>query len=231
MGKYLRPRRGNENEAVDANIKLLNGEIFIEYPEGKGIGKSAGRIVIGNGEDTYAEKVNNSTVAEDFKPFITDPSLYQPIFEDSIPKSDYKYDDEDRGGNIISQMVVGIKLLPELIGYIKKILCEHTDNLRYDNYRINRLEDNGGLFANVLDIQIQVVQVTPPGFPVTSQLNGPYIEGYEFSHWINISADGRTSNNVYIKDSTSQSTFICAFNGTLNPIPYKCYAMYIKRKL
>ena len=142
MGKYLRPRRGNENEAVQANIRLLEGEIFIEYPEGRGMGKSPGRIIIGNGVDTYNQKVNSTTETDTFQPFITDPSLYKPIFEDSGTKPDYKYDDTDRGTSIIARMVNGIKSIPELIGLIKKTLCEHTDNLKYDDYRIKEIINN-----------------------------------------------------------------------------------------
>ena len=142
MGKYLRPRRGNENEAIDANIKLWKGEIFMEYPEGRGIGKSAGRIVIGNGEDTYSEKVNVTTDPHVFQPFITDPSIYVPLHEDSAPEQDYKYDDEDRGTTIAGRWITGVRALPTIIGYIKGILCEHIDNLKYDDYRIKLLRSN-----------------------------------------------------------------------------------------
>ncbi len=154
MGKYLRPRRGYENEAKEANIKLLNGEIFMEYPDGVGIGKSAGRLIVGNGNDNYSEKVNNSTEAYDFKPFITDPSLYQPLFEDSAPSAFWEYDDEDRGATIIDKIKMSISTLPEIIGNIKATLCEHTDNLRYDNKRI--MENASSI--NTLDNKIDSYQ-------------------------------------------------------------------------
>lgn len=231
MGKYLRPRRGNEDEALRHNIKLWNGEMFLEYPEGRGIGKSAGRIVIGNGNDTYTEKENVTDDPTKFQPFITDPSIYTPLYEESLPKENYKYDDEDRGATIIiNRWLSGFRKLPEIIGYIREILCEHTDNLRYDDYRIKRLEENGGYFSKILDIKIVTKTVSVSGYPSVIQLAGDYIDGFEFSHWISVSADGRTSNPVYIKDSTAQTTYICSYNGTtLNPIPYKCFAMYIKR--
>ena len=139
MGKYLRPRRGNENEAIRANIKLWNGEVFFEYPEGRGIGKSPGRIIIGNGNDTYQEKENVTDDPTKFQPFITDPSIYAPLHNDFIPKEDYKYDDEDRGTTVIGRWLVGFRKLPEILGYIKEILCEHIDNLKYDDYRIKDL--------------------------------------------------------------------------------------------
>lgn len=232
MGKYLRPRRGNENDAIRANVRLLNGEIFMEYPEGKGMGKSPGRLIIGNGDDTYAEKVNNSTIPEDFKPFITDPSLYQPSFNDSSPREDYKYDDEDRGTTIIGRMLNGIRTLPEFIGYIKKVLCEHTDNLKYDDYRIKQLEENGGYFANILDMKVEVVEVSVQGYPTTKQFSGPYINDYDFLYWINVSPGTRDSGPVYIEEIDKQTTFLRAYNAgaTLYPITYKCYAMYVRRK-
>lgn len=229
MGKYLRPRRGNEDEALRHNIKLWNGEMFLEYPEGRGIGKSAGRIVIGNGNDTYTEKENVTDDPTKFQPFITDPSIYVPLYQDSLPKENYKYEDDDRGTSVFSRWLTGIRSLPEIIGYIREILCEHTDNLKYDNYRIIRLEENAGYTAKILDIKIVSKTVTPTGYPSTIQLAGDYIDGFEFSHWINVSADGRTSNPVYIKDSTAQTTYICPFNGSLNPIPYRCFAMYVKK--
>ena len=229
LGRYLRPRRGNENAATEANIKLWEGEIFLEYPKDRGIGRSPGRIIIGNGNDVYTEKENVTDDPSKFQPFITDPSLYVPLYEESEPKENYKYEDEDRGTSIFTRWVIGIKSLPETIGYIRKILCEHTDNLKYDNYRINRLEEGGSL-ANVADIRIVKKVVTPAGYNSSIRLDGDDIgEGYEFSHWINVSADGRTSNPVYIQDTTNINTYIYTFNGTFNPIPYVCSAMYIKK--
>ena len=91
-------------------------------------------------------------------------------------------------------------------------------------------KENGGYFSKILDIKIVTKTVSVSGYPSVIQLAGDYIDGFEFSHWISVSADGRTSNPVYIKDSTAQTTYICSYNGTtLNPIPYKCFAMYIKR--
>ena len=120
--------------------------------------------------------------------------------------------------------------MPEIIGYIREILCEHTDNLKYDNYRIIRLEENAGYTAKILDMKVVSKTVTPTGYPSTVVLNADSLaEGFEFSHWLNVSANGRSSNPVYIRDCTSQFTYICSYNGNLSPIPYTCFAVYVKR--
>ena len=48
----LRPYRGKESDAIDQNILLKRGELFIEYLD-EGIGKGIGRIKIGDGVTPY----------------------------------------------------------------------------------------------------------------------------------------------------------------------------------
>lgn len=230
MGKYLRPRRGNENDAFDVNIKLLNGEMFLEYPEGVGIGKGPGRIVIGNGNDTYREKSNASTIPGIFKPFITDPSLYIPIYDDTTTKENYKYEDDDRGKTILEKIKMSMINLPQTIGFIKEALCRHTDNLRYDNYRLNRLEAKG-LSTDILDIQVVEVQVTPSGFVSELQVVAPYIEGWDFFMWNNVSTKNKASNPVYFDNPTAATTFLRSYIGQTMQynVPHYCYALFVKR--
>ena len=54
MSSYLRPRRGTSTNASGQNIKLQKGEIFMEFPNGSTIGKSPGRIIIGDGSSSYS---------------------------------------------------------------------------------------------------------------------------------------------------------------------------------
>ena len=230
MGKYLRPRRGNEDVATTANIKLLDGEIFLEYPEGKGMGKSPGRIIIGNGNDTYNEKVNASTNPGDFKPFITDPSLYQPIYDDNSPSNEYHYEDSDRGKSIIESMVDAVKTLPECIGLIKKILCRHTDNLRNDNDRLNALEAKG-LRTDILDMRIVEVIAKPSGYISTVQIAAPNLSGWQFFMWTQISTGSNPAEPAYFENPIAATTFLRSYkNKTLiYNINYHCYALFVKR--
>jgi hypothetical protein len=151
MGKYLRPRRGNKNDAYEEDIVLLKGEIFLEYPEGKGIGKSAGRIIIGDGDSSYKELKDAPEEPTDFQAFITDPSMYIPVYYDSKPSTDYDYDDTDRGVTTIGEMVNAKLKLSEVISKVKKVLCEHTDNLRFDNDRIVDLIESTAKLDNKIN--------------------------------------------------------------------------------
>jgi hypothetical protein len=146
VSKKLRPRRGAESAAVRENILLEEGELFMEFQSDRGEGFGPGRLIVGNGNSRYTEKINNTDSPTDFQPFITDPQIYIPLFEDSNPqpqdKAKYGYEDSDRGyTKLKDDFLVGIRSLPYIIGIIKNVLCRHTDNLRYDNDRITALED------------------------------------------------------------------------------------------
>lgn len=230
MGRYLRPRRTNEDKALEKNIKLLDGEIIMEYPEGRGIGKSPGRIIIGNGNNTYLEKVNATTETSDFQPFITDPSLYSPIFKDSAPKQDYDYDDDDNGTFKINNMKPGIRKLPEIIGLIKETLCEHTDNIKNINDKLRTVSS-----LNVFDMKIVTVTVTPSAYQSSIQIVAPD-EGpdWKFLTWTNFTTENRASTPAYFHDPESPTTFLRSFSGsgyTLQAaVPYKCKCIFVKIK-
>lgn len=232
MGKHLRPRRGNENNAIAENLLLLEGEVFFEYPEGRGLGKSPGRIIIGNGNDKYSEKNNSTTNTYEYQPFITDPQIYVPQFDDSSPKDNFEYDDEDRGTiNLKKNFLVGIRTLPDIIGIIKEVLCRHTDNLKYDDKRIKSLEEKTTK-TDILDIKVCSVTVSPDSFVPTIELKARNIpEGYDFFKWDLVTTYGATSSPCYIDDPISKNTYLRSYTGTnlqFN-VQYTCFFTAVKR--
>lgn len=233
MGKFLRPRRGHETESIDENILLKEGEIFLEYPDDGGVGKSPGRIIIGSGSDRYNQKENASTESNVFKPFITDPQIYTPVYRDSNPSEEYRYDDGDRGAITLSNIIMGRLKLPVIIGMMKEVLCRHTDNLRYDNDRLNALEEKIGN-SDILDMKVGYVDVDMEGAVVSSkQLSLNTIEsGYEFLKWESVGTlNGITTEPVFIENISLQSTYIRTFSGKyLNYLAtYRCYYTIVKR--
>lgn len=238
MGKFLRPRRGNINEAVTEDITLYKGEIFLEYPEGRGIGKSPGRIIIGTGDDSYRQKENITDDPTIYQPFITDPSIYSPIYNDSKPSEDYRYDDDDRGASIISNMINRATKLPAMLGWIKKVLCKHTDNLRYDNERIKNLEQ-ATILTDILDIKTKSIIIDPPHNQSYMDISAEVDEGYEFFKWEQIACRAQPQRYftyaeypLIIFDSFTQDTR--AYNLTNLPIedaiPYEFRYTIIKRR-
>ena len=229
MGRYLRPRRGYKNAAVSEDILLLNGEIFLEFPEGRGIGKTPGKIIIGDGESKYSEKVDNSNDPNDFQAFITDPQIYVPIFIDSEPASNYKYHDEDRGTTLLNTISSGSKTLPELIGIVKRILCEHTDNLKYDNYRIEQLESQQ--LIGVRDIKVCYIEIVVDYIPWTEAINviaDNIPEGYTFLKWDSVvSIDG--ANQSYIENIESNPARLRSYSAFRYDDAYRCYYLAIKK--
>ena len=137
MSKYLRPRRGLANYASSQNIVLKSGEIFLEFPEGESIGKTPGRIVIGDGASSYSSLEYASTSSSDFQPFITDPSLYNPIFNNStyatsgwtVNSATSSIDDIGDG--------TGDESLPNIIGSVKEALCIHEDSIHALNSTVS----------------------------------------------------------------------------------------------
>jgi hypothetical protein len=116
--------------AVAQQILLKKGEFFLEYPDSK-IGKGPGRIIVGDGETQYQNLDYNTTATNVFRPFITDPEIFTPRFENTTPQaSSFTYDwnattaaiDSIGNGSTTSQVT-----LPTIIGAVKKTLCLNTN--------------------------------------------------------------------------------------------------------
>lgn len=206
MSKRLRPRRGAEDAAVQEDILLEEGELFMEFQSDRGEGFGPGRLIVGNGTSRYNEKSNVTDSPSEFQPFITDPQIYVPLYDDTEPQPQdpekYGYEDSDRGFTKLKEdLLMGIRKLPETIGIIKEVLCRHTDNLRYDNDRIIQLQEQVKS-SNILDIQPMQfsyhnsamvryfdVSVSGIGFP----------DGYEFYRWETIATPDPSSAAPYLE--------------------------------
>jgi hypothetical protein len=147
MAKYLRPKRGSKDIAHTQNFVLRPGELFMEFPEGM-IGKEPGRIVIGDGATSYDHIEYATTTTNKFQPFITDPSIYVPRFENSNPQTNnYTFDaGTTEINNIGNGSTAGAKL-PKIIGSIKGALVKHANSLNY-LYQ-NKLSINGGTAGTI----------------------------------------------------------------------------------
>ena len=158
MAKYLKPRRGTAANAVAQSIILKSGELFLEIPTGTTMGKTPGRIVIGDGVTSYNNINYASTVTTTFKPFITDPSLYTPIFNNSTYASSNWV---VRDGNTAIDKIGngnGTVNLPSIVSAVKETLCKHNDS-------INALNSNISGYASSIsnvnqDLQNTKVKVT-----------------------------------------------------------------------
>jgi hypothetical protein len=119
MAKYLRPRRGTRTNAVGQNILLKRGEIFLEFPNSD-IGAGRGKIIVGDGATSY----NNIT------PFIEDPSLYYPRFNNSTYQTSNYTNKYNNSTETINKMNGGNNSTVDVntnIEYIKQALCyEHS---------------------------------------------------------------------------------------------------------
>ena len=141
---YLKPKRGSAINASSQNIGLKKGELFLEFPEGR-IGREPGRIVIGDGATSYEHISYHSTSTNQFQPFITDPSIYIPRFEDTVPtpESSAIYD-WNITNNAITEIGNGStsgNVLPRVIGSIKKSLVLLFNDLANINIRLNNKYD------------------------------------------------------------------------------------------
>lgn len=235
MSKKLRPRRGAEDAAVQEDILLEEGEVFFEFPEGKAEGFTPGRIMIGNGNSRYNEKTNATTMNE-FQPFITDPQIYTPIFEDDVPKDGdhYKYDDTDRGYTKLKNLIMGARQLPDFIGVFKSVLCRHTDNLRYDDYRLKQLEAKV-LKTDILDMKVLSVQVSPDSYQKSMPIYAEDIpDGYDFFRWEQLAVPGGSTDNIsrigVVQNVLARNTTLIALNeNLLYDVLYTCYYTVVKR--
>ena len=234
MGKFLRPRRGNIDQALDENITLFKGEIFLEYPEATGVGKSPGRIIIGTGDDTYRQKKNVTRNPDDYQPFITDPSLYIPIYSDSSPSQDYHYEDNDRGTTILSYIIEHTTKLPVMLGLIKQVLCRHTDNLKNDNDRLNSIEDTIADLTdlNIIDIKTKTITLVGDN-PNYLYLDAEIDSGYEFLKWDQVIEDNvnpSINNSLFPVDVYNKVTRAYPLSGSYDyDRNYKCRYTIVKR--
>ena len=169
MAKYLRPRRGSMKNAVSQNITLQKGEMFLEFTnDGTSasdatIGCSPGRIIIGKGSAAYNTIKYNSTVTTDYRPFITDPSIYVPRFNNTtVPSSGWTISSASSilNDSAFDGSTSGM-LLPTMMGKIKEVLCLHDssitkikNDLYTDGFSISgggpaySLDKDGATFAN-----------------------------------------------------------------------------------
>ena len=138
MAKFLLPRRGSKADATTQNVRLYRGEMFMEFPNGN-IGNEPGRIVVGNGNNYYSELSYASTTTGEFQPFITDPSIYVPRFDNtrkdpvvdpvsSYSDSLYKLNTMNDYGSTSSTVT-----LSDTIGNMKEVASLHNNNLRLFN--------------------------------------------------------------------------------------------------
>lgn len=130
MAKYLRPRRGSKDSAFAQKILLKKGEVFLEFPNSE-IGRGPGRLVVGDGATSYQNMNYTSTATNVFRPFITDPELYVPRFENSTyATSGWTV---DAGTEAINAMGDGSSAstvaLPTFLGLVKNALCKHTNSI------------------------------------------------------------------------------------------------------
>ena len=142
MAKFLRPRRGSKDNAIAQKILLKKGELFLEFPMSD-IGKGPGRLVIGDGATSYQNMNYTSTATNVFRPFITDPELFVPRFDNSTYQtSEWTV---DAGTEAINAMGDGSSAstvaIPTLIGNIKNALCKHANSIiRINNDVANKAD-------------------------------------------------------------------------------------------
>lgn len=248
MSKKLRPRRGAEDAAIQEDILLEEGEIFMEFQTDRGEGYGPGRLIVGNGSSRYNEKVNNTNDPTEFQPFMTDPQIYVPIYDDSEPKPQdpekYSYEDTDRGyTKLKNDLLMGIRKLPETIGIIKEVLCRHTDNLRYDNDRITNLENQLDS-SNILDIMsygyiYNTADTFIREFPISIDENSSAIpEGYTFYKWESVAVplldnyDSALELRPGVVENvlSNQTKVHCISRHFLPKTPYRIFCYFIKKK-
>ena len=151
MAKYLRPRRGTAANAQAQDFVLRSGELFLEIPTGGSLGKSAGRIVVGDGNTGYNNLNYASTAINTFKPFITDPSLYTPIFTNSTyASSGWTVNSGtaaiDKIGNGTGQIQ-----LPKIVSGVKEALCIHEDSIHALNNSISGYDTRINQMSTAVD--------------------------------------------------------------------------------
>lgn len=159
MAKYLRPRRGSKDSAFAQQILLKKGEMFLEFPNSE-IGRGPGRLVIGDGATSYQNMNYSSTATNVFRPFITDPELFVPRFDNSTYQTSGWT--VDAGTEAINAMGDGSSAstvaIPTLIGNIKNALCKHANSvIKLNNDLANKADktlatvDGPGLMPKLIN--------------------------------------------------------------------------------
>ena len=161
MAKTLYPFRGSQTAAHTKDIVLKSGELFLEFPNGN-FGQEPGRLIIGDGATSYSDINYASTVTNEFQPFITDPSLYVPRFDDSTvgePNlATYNFNAATSAFNEIgdgSASTVTNSILPKTIGAIKKTLSLILNNISYLQNKKYDVQTNISLDTNKMVIDDQ----------------------------------------------------------------------------
>ena len=152
MAKYLKPRRGSKANAYNQNIKLQEGELFMEFPNGY-IGKEPGRLVIGDGASSY-QSCNYATSATNvFQPFITDPSIYIPRFANTATST---------GSGSVSPAMTSIEkmgngsststvTLPTIVSAVKEALVYHANSItKLNNDLAGKMSSSGATMTGDL---------------------------------------------------------------------------------
>ena len=159
MAKYLKPRRGSMKNAVSQNIVLQKGELFLEFTnDGSSasdatIGCGPGRIIVGKGSTSYSNLQYTSTVTTDYRPFITDPSIYVPRFNNTtVPSSGWTINTASSilNDSSFDGSTAGM-LLPTMIGKIKETLCLHDASItKLSNDLGGKLSTSGGTMTGTI---------------------------------------------------------------------------------
>lgn len=158
MANYLRPKRGSQYNAKEQNLGLKKGEIFLEFPEGR-MGREPGRIVIGDGSTSYSDMKYATTSTNEFQPFITDPSIYVPRFENTVPASTssatFDWNSTTKAINEIGSGAVTEEnkiTLPKSIGAIKKSVSLLLNGLAKHESDIEALNSSTGGLSSKLSL-------------------------------------------------------------------------------
>jgi hypothetical protein len=155
---YLKPKRGSATNASSQNIGLKKGELFLEFPEGR-IGREPGRMVIGDGATSYQHISYHSTSTNEFQPFITDPSIYVPRFENTVPASTssatFDWNSTTKAINEIGSGAATEEnktVLPKSIGAIKKSVSLLLNGLAKHESDIEALNSSTGGLSGKLSL-------------------------------------------------------------------------------
>lgn len=138
MGSFLRPRRGLREDAINSNLKLKRGELFLEFPkDNTALGFGQGRIMVGNNESVYKDLYPFlSTYSEDIVVTFFEKDEYGTTHD--IEDKSLNNDEEtemlfEKAGKETYQIYKDGASFDKILLCIKKIITSHKN-------RIDRLE-------------------------------------------------------------------------------------------